>query len=497
MRVNLVTSVAAVTTAPSAAGAGSPAAARRDDDVFAAMLGDALQAPDDDSDAAAAATDVAAPAPDATTLFLQELPAAEAPAPPADDTIATAPDLPSTDPANICDTPVPRADEPPHVPADPAKDSAPPPNDSTLAQLLAAQQAMPAPIPTTPAPDTTKDSTAAKDAPPASAGADAAAGDPSVAQLLAAQQAAAMQAAPAADTAPGAPANAAIDNPATDVAATAILTGGAPVKPGKDDRPPADSGKTQKQSSTASALADLGKTRAFTDQKVSSAHALPIHPASETPRNNSQPAGQQTPGNPANAAPTPAADAPANFTPAPAEAARPPEAPASASIGAPPPPAPVAAATPQAASQLQIGHPAERPDINTLAFNIAAKSEGGARHFDIRLDPAELGRVDVRLTVDDAGKAQATLSVEKPQTLELLQKDQVHLERALKEAGLDMSQNGLNFSLKGQQQQGGGNAPSPRGRQLAVRAIAAAGEIASNLSLGGVATSDTRLDIRV
>ena len=121
-----------------------------------------------------------------------------------------------------------------------------------------------------------------------------------------------------------------------------------------------------------------------------------------------------------------------------------------------------------------------------------------ARHIDIRRDPGELGRVDVRLTVDDAGKAQAVLSVEKPQTLELLQKDQGHLERALKDAGLDLSQNGLSFSLKGQQQQaGGGDTAAPRGRSHAMRVIAAVGETASTLSLGSAASSDTRLDIRV
>jgi flagellar hook-length control protein FliK len=139
------------------------------------------------------------------------------------------------------------------------------------------------------------------------------------------------------------------------------------------------------------------------------------------------------------------------------------------------------------------------PNVAALAVTIAAKSADGTRHFDIRLDPPELGRVDVRLTVDDAGKAQAALAVEKPQTLALLQKDSTHLERALKDAGLDLSQNGLSFSLKGQQQQNGnsGNMPGGRSRQLAVRAIVAADATASALSTAGVSSSDTRLDIRV
>ena len=352
--------------------------------------------------------------------------------------------------------------------------------------------------------------------------------DPILAQMAAAQQAAQQQAVPAstpdssAPTPAGVqadPAQAAVDAlnaPATDVAASSILTGGATAKPAKpgaadDGKASGDSEKAQTQGSTAATLADAAATRAFTDQRVSAAHAMPLH--ADTAKNDSgqsggSPPDQQKPANTTPPAPAQAADVPAasttNFTPAHAQAAAPqPDASAVASTAnsaATAPAASVATNTPaQAATQLQVSHPATAtPDINSLAFNIATKSEGGARHFDIRLDPAELGRVDVRLTVDDAGKAQATLSVEKPQTLELLQKDQGHLERALKEAGLDLSQNGLNFSLKGQQQQQtGGNASSSRSRTLAVRAIAAADTAATNLSLGSAASSDTRLDIRV
>jgi flagellar hook-length control protein FliK len=357
--------------------------------------------------------------------------------------------------------------------------------------------------------------------------------DPILAQMAAAQQAVQPQAVPAStpDSSAPAPAGvqadpaqaavAALDAPATDVVASSMMSGGATAKPAKpgvsdDGKAPADTEKSQTQGSTAAALADTAAARAFTDQRVSAAHALPLHVGSDAAKNNSgqsggSPSDQQKPTNTATPASAPAqtADVPAagntNFTPAHAQAAAPqPEASAATNAAAvnSAATAPTASVgTPaQAATLLQVSHPAAAaPDINSLAFNIATKSEGGARHFDIRLDPAELGRVDVRLTVDDAGKAQATLSVEKPQTLELLQKDQGHLERALKDAGLDLSQNGLNFSLKGQQQQSGsgGNASSSRSRTLAVRAIAAADAAATNLSLGSAASSDTRLDIRV
>ena len=96
------------------------------------------------------------------------------------------------------------------------------------------------------------------------------------------------------------------------------------------------------------------------------------------------------------------------------------------------------------------------PNIDTLAVSVAARSLGGSKQFEIRLDPPELGRVEVRLSIDASGKTQAHMTADQPQTLELLQKDATNLTRALRDAGLDVSQNGLNFSLKGQGQNGGG-----------------------------------------
>ncbi len=63
------------------------------------------------------------------------------------------------------------------------------------------------------------------------------------------------------------------------------------------------------------------------------------------------------------------------------------------------------------------------PTLPALAVEIAAKSQSGAKQFDIRLDPPELGRVEVRLSIDATGKLSAHLSADQPQTLSLLQKD--------------------------------------------------------------------------
>jgi flagellar hook-length control protein FliK len=526
MRIDLVTSVAAnsVTNAPAAASISGGATASTGDDGFAAILGGLIQAPANDKATVAASTVQSSEQADTTSDTDRE---------PAAGTRA----LQSLHPLQEIK---PSADQS----CQPSQDGT---SDPGAVLVSLTQSASDGGTATTSTSNTGRGTDAssrltrgAKSDPAQAAGSDVApdkpeantAIDPILAQMAAAQQAIPATTALTPDSSTPAPAGGqsdpaqvsvdALSAPTTDVVASSMMTGGAtakPVKPGASDdgKAPADTEKTQTQGSTAAALADTAAARAFTDQRVSAAHALPLHVGGDAAKNNSgqsggSPSDQQKPANTATPAPAQAADVPAastntNFTPTHAQAAVPqPEASAAANAAAANsaasvPTASVTANTPaQTATQLQVSHPAAAaPDINSLAFNIATKSEGGARHFDIRLDPAELGRVDVRLTVDDAGKAQATLSVEKPQTLELLQKDQGHLERALKDAGLDLSQNGLNFSLKGQQQQSGSgsNASSSRSRTLAVRAIAAADAAATNLSLGSAAASDTRLDIRV
>ena len=115
------------------------------------------------------------------------------------------------------------------------------------------------------------------------------------------------------------------------------------------------------------------------------------------------------------------------------------------------------------------------------------------------MDPPELGRVDVHLSIDDSGKVQAHLTADQPQTLALLQKDSTVLRGALRDAGLNMAQNGLNFSLKGQnpQQQSANNGASGRGRSLSLRATAAIDAAQSVIPVFSSPGADTRLDIHV
>jgi flagellar hook-length control protein FliK len=94
--------------------------------------------------------------------------------------------------------------------------------------------------------------------------------------------------------------------------------------------------------------------------------------------------------------------------------------------------------------------PADTVPVSGLAVEIAAHAQAGKNRFEIRLDPPELGRIDVRLDVASDGQVTSHLRVERAETLDLLRRDAPALERALQQAGLKTSDNGLQFSLRDQ-----------------------------------------------
>jgi hypothetical protein len=138
-------------------------------------------------------------------------------------------------------------------------------------------------------------------------------------------------------------------------------------------------------------------------------------------------------------------------------------------------------------------------EMQTLALHIAARWARGESRFTIRLDPPELGRIDVNLNVSNHGHAQAVLAVEKPQTLDLLLRDAPTLERALKDAGLELGGN-LSFSLKEDARQNFAHQYSPPSRTIElVTADAAKPHVALNASLVEqlYGSHTARLDITV
>jgi flagellar hook-length control protein FliK len=103
--------------------------------------------------------------------------------------------------------------------------------------------------------------------------------------------------------------------------------------------------------------------------------------------------------------------------------------------------------------------------LGAVPIEIALKTLAGINRFEIRLDPGDLGRIDVSLEIDDKGEVKAHLTVDKVETLALLQRDARTLERAFEQAGLKSSDGGVNLSLRDQQHQGQGRQQSGEGRE--------------------------------
>jgi len=87
-----------------------------------------------------------------------------------------------------------------------------------------------------------------------------------------------------------------------------------------------------------------------------------------------------------------------------------------------------------------------------IAVQIQKSVAQGLDQIKIQLKPAELGRVEIKLDVMQDGRVAATIIADRPETLELLQRDARGLQQALQDAGLKSDAANLSFNL------GGGNA---------------------------------------
>lgn len=85
--------------------------------------------------------------------------------------------------------------------------------------------------------------------------------------------------------------------------------------------------------------------------------------------------------------------------------------------------------------------------VTALAVEITRQAGNGKTQFDIRLDPPELGRLNVRLEVDANGQTRTHLVVERSETLDMLASDARTLERALQQAGLKTEPGSVTFEL--------------------------------------------------
>jgi len=138
--------------------------------------------------------------------------------------------------------------------------------------------------------------------------------------------------------------------------------------------------------------------------------------------------------------------------------------------------------------------------LHVVPIEIGLRALAGSKRFDIRLDPAELGRVDVKLEISDKGEVSAKLVVDRVETLHLLQRDARTLERAFEQAGLKPSDAGVDITLRDQGDQSsfrqsrqdeqaqrhGRSAPEPEIDDVSIAIAAQPTPIRRFVRLGGV-----------
>ena len=81
-----------------------------------------------------------------------------------------------------------------------------------------------------------------------------------------------------------------------------------------------------------------------------------------------------------------------------------------------------------------------------LAAQIVKKLEGRSTQFDVALNPEGMGRVDVRIEIGAQGRLTASMSFENPQAAAELRIRAGELQKALEQAGFDVS-GGLRFDV--------------------------------------------------
>jgi flagellar hook-length control protein FliK len=144
--------------------------------------------------------------------------------------------------------------------------------------------------------------------------------------------------------------------------------------------------------------------------------------------------------------------------------------------------------------------PEPHPATRQVALQITKALDQDRTEIRIRLDPPELGEVDIQLEFRDL-RLSAAVSAERSDTLELLQRDSRSLARALREAGLELADADLSFAHNGRDERPDAGAYAQRALHLPHPLPAAPPLRDLPLTLaaldGFVSLSDGRMDLRV
>lgn len=94
-----------------------------------------------------------------------------------------------------------------------------------------------------------------------------------------------------------------------------------------------------------------------------------------------------------------------------------------------------------------------------LGVEIAHRVSAGGNELVVRLAPAELGRIEVRMAFDDRGGLTAVIAADSPVALDMLRRDSADLSRSLSDAGFRSDGQSLRFDGGGDR--GGGQPRTP------------------------------------
>jgi flagellar hook-length control protein FliK len=152
-------------------------------------------------------------------------------------------------------------------------------------------------------------------------------------------------------------------------------------------------------------------------------------------------------------------------------------------------------------AHLKAVHQGAQPPVHAMdqiAVKVHRAVADQQDQVSFQLRPGDLGRIDVKLEFAD-GRMRASIVVENPQTLDLLQRDARSLERALGDAGLKTDAGSLNFSLREDPRQAfAGRDGAPSGGRTAKGESDADAEAANGaLAAAYVRVGNGRVDVRV
>jgi flagellar hook-length control protein FliK len=85
--------------------------------------------------------------------------------------------------------------------------------------------------------------------------------------------------------------------------------------------------------------------------------------------------------------------------------------------------------------------------VSRIGEQFLERFTGKTSTFEIRLDPPELGKVDIRVEVGTDGKVMAVLAARDPSVADALMRGAKTLENALTQAGLNLSEGGVQVEL--------------------------------------------------